>query len=121
MAKSKQDAPKQSGREALLSAMLSQLSKDHQMAVDAGNAAAAVAASRATIDLLSLKLAGNPVGSAGDASDQVIRVVIGGRDSGRVDPSRPDEDIGSLGNDTTSADDSLARRLLALLDGDGNG
>lgn len=115
----KSNAPKPSGREDLLSAMLSQLSKDHQMAVDAGNAAAAVAASRAIIDLLSLRLDANPVG--GDAQGQVIRVVIGGNDSGRVNPTRPDEDIGSLPAPPAEADDSLARRLLALLDGDGNG
>ena len=43
-------------REALLLAMAQQLQRDHDAAVAAGNCAAAVTASRALVDLLSLRL-----------------------------------------------------------------
>lgn len=119
----KQPKPKAAASEDMLAAMVRQLQADHDLAVTQQNAAAAVAADRALIDLLSLKMAGSPIGETNDPAGQVIRVIIGGGDSGRVSPTRADEDVASLASDSpaSEADDSLARRLLALLDGDGNG
>ncbi|TIP74848.1 MAG: hypothetical protein E5X53_12470 [Mesorhizobium sp.] len=113
-------------RQDLLVSLITQLQSDHDLAVKAGNVSAAVTASKAIADLLSVKdetsrANTNPYADVDDATlDAMIRQMTASlRASGGghlLDGDGEDGGSGTNSGPSRRGEDELAARILALLE-----